>query len=84
MRVLIVTPAVAAHWLKTAWPNRRLDAERVELFRRLMEAGQWRADSVIWFTGPRGTERLSDGQHRLNALVQHGRPLPFKVAGLEI
>lgn len=81
-RVVTVTPEQARAWLRDGWPNRGIEMSKVRSLVAVMGAGQWTGGAAgadpLWFTGP----RLSDGQHRLLALLLHNRPLPMAIAGL--
>ena len=62
-----ITPAQAAEWLKGNTVNRRLVLHHVERLASEMLAGEWRiTGDCIKLNG----DRLLDGQHRLQAIVQ--------------
>jgi hypothetical protein len=70
-----ITPALAQDWLnRYADPKKRKVRPRVvERYAATMLAGEWldQSSKVIDFTH-NGTDRLSDGHHRLTAIVKSG------------
>jgi hypothetical protein len=75
--VLLVTRAMAEAWLAARHPNRRILAKRVEELAAIMRQDGWCVNGEPILLDEDG--RLLDGQHRLTALVQVGKPLPFLV-----
>lgn len=76
--VVNVTPELAAHYLNNNPNNRPITKVRVRSFAAMMDAGQWLVNGetiVISATG-----RLLDGQHRLAAVIEYGKPVPMLVA----
>lgn len=73
-----VTPKLAAEWMEVNFMNRRIRATDVERYAADMKAGRWHltGDPVKFDT--EGV--LSDGQHRLAAVVKSGITVPFYVA----
>jgi hypothetical protein len=73
--VVNVTPAMAAAWLKTNTVNRRFRQAHARTLAAEMISGQWRLTHQGIAFGKSG--RLVDGQHRLDAIVQAGKPQPL-------
>jgi hypothetical protein len=72
-----ITPALAAEWLKGNTVNRRIVPHHVERLASEMLAGEWRiTGDCIKLNG----DRLLDGQHRLQAIVQSGVTIACFVA----
>ena len=73
-----VTPTKAAEWLaKHNIKNRRLRKRHVSMLASDMSAGRWRmTHEAIGFDE---SGRLIDGQHRLSAVVESGKPQEFLV-----
>lgn len=72
-----ITPAMAAEWLRGNTVNRRIVSNHVERLASEMLAGEWRlTGDCIKLNG----ERLLDGQHRLQAVVQSGVTIQCFVA----
>lgn len=75
--VELITPAMAEQYLARNIENRVLRPYHVAPMRRAMEQGQWElSGEAIKFSA---TDVLLDGQHRLEALVESGRPQLFLV-----
>jgi len=70
MQGVFVTPSLAQEWLKKNRNNRRISAERVNLFADMMKAGNWHAthQGVAFYEDG----DLADGQTRLTAIVKAG------------
>lgn len=75
--VLIVHPAMAEAWLAARHPNRRMLAKRVDELAALMRQDGWHLNGEPLIFDQDGI--LLDGQHRLSALVQVGKPVPFLI-----
>lgn len=75
--VMLVTPALAAEWLKSNTHNRRLDPRCVATLAKAITAGQWRITHQGVAFGADGT--LYDGQHRLHAIVQSDTAVSMEV-----
>jgi hypothetical protein len=72
-----ITPALAAEWLRGNTVNRRIVPNHVERLASEMIGGEWRlTGDCIKFSG----DRLLDGQHRLQAVVQSGITIQCFVA----
>ncbi len=66
----LVTPEMAARYLATMRENRAIKKLHVDMLAREMKAGRWRESfQGIAFDGQ---NRLTDGQHRLAAIVKSG------------
>jgi hypothetical protein len=78
--VLVVMPAQAEAWLSARHPNRRLVPKHVEELATIMRQGGWHlnGEALLFDDGGEGG-RLLDGQHRLAAVVQLGKPVPFLI-----
>lgn len=75
-KVYRVTPKLATEWLAKNENNRPLSATAVARFARDMDDGQWQMNGQpIVFNG----DSLIDGQHRLSAVVKHGKPVDMLV-----
>lgn len=78
---LFVTPEMASEWLELNVKNRNLDQKRVTDYAADMDAGRWEFDGATIRFAASGS--LLDGQHRLQAIITHGRPvLCLVVSGL--
>ena len=75
----VVTPEIAHKWVRLVSPHTRmLDYGLLEKYTEAMRAGEWSCDSkriVFDHTG-----RITDGQHRLWAVVRSGVNTCFRVA----
>lgn len=68
--VVMVTPEIATRWLKKNLSNRALRNSLVAKYAEDMSAGRWALTGAsISFDN---SDRLIDGQHRLNAVVRAG------------
>lgn len=76
-RVEIVTPELAAEWLKKNTRNRHLIVRVAEDIAADITAGRWRVTHQGIAFGVDGT--LFDGQHRLHAIVIAGRAVSVRV-----
>ena len=75
--VMLVTPSLAAEWLKSNTHNRKLDSRAVTALAEVIAAGQWRLTHQGVAFGADGS--LYDGQHRLHAIMQAGVSVPMEV-----
>lgn len=77
-----VTPRIAERWLKWNVENRSMRDGHVMQLADRMHKGEWMLNGqVISFSKD---ARLLDGQHRLSAVVEYGKPVFFDVRfGLE-
>lgn len=81
-RLVTITPAMAAEWLKCNTNNRPLKMQVVESYRRDMLAGAYRVTHQGIAFDRHGV--LLDGQHRLRAIVAAGIAVTMLVTtGLE-
>lgn len=82
MELVRVTPEIAREWLESNHNNRPLRGDNVKALSRDMRNDDWRMVG-----DPIRIDRLGnliDGQHRLAAVVESGKTIPFYVAtGLE-
>lgn len=80
--VINVTPDIAEHHLKNNGINRPLNKGHVKKLANVILRGEWEMNgSPIRYAR---TGRLIDGQHRLNAVIMAGVPVPMLfVYGLE-
>lgn len=78
----IITPGVAAHWLETVnTHNRNLRERHVDMLAGALLRGEWVENGAPIRFCTEGI--LRDGQHRLAAVVQAGRPITaFVTTGL--
>jgi hypothetical protein len=76
--LITVTPQMASGYLATNDGNRRVRKSHVAYFAGLIERGEWLATHQGIALSSSG--RLLDGQHRLLAVVETGRAVPFMVA----
>lgn len=74
--VLQVTPQVAQDWLKEKAANRSISHRRILHYTRHMRAGEWRIAQPI-LIDEHGV--VFDGQHRLRAVIDFGKPVDFLV-----
>lgn len=74
---MTITPEGARTWLDSNVHNRRLFQERVDTYARDIRAGKWYLtnDAITFDTDG----KLSNGQHRLWAVVEADRPAEFLV-----
>lgn len=76
----LVTPDDAKQWIANTPPgaNRPLSKPYVEMYARIMDRGDWVLNGdVIRINSAGGVD---DGQHRLHALIAHGRPVMMSIA----
>lgn len=74
---MIVTPVLAAEWLRLNTKNRNLNARLVNDYARDIANGKWVYNGEAIKRAADGT--LLDGQHRLAAIVQSGTTLELLV-----
>lgn len=72
-----VTPEMAETWLAHSAPNRNKREAHVEKLVRAMDAEEWLLthQGIAFST----EDACIDGQHRLDAVVRYGRPVPMMV-----
>lgn len=75
---IMVTPEMAASWLKSNRTNRNVSPLLVSRYADAMRKGEWQENNgeTLKFDA---TGNLLDGQHRLNALLEAGVQLKFLV-----
>jgi hypothetical protein len=76
-RLVKVTPKMAEEWLKLNHENRRLSPALVTRYAEDMKAGRWEVNGEPLIFTVSG--HLSDGQHRLGAVVEAGVPVMLLV-----
>lgn len=76
--VVTVTPRMACDWLDNQIVNRPLRARTVQLYLSQFQSGNWTCDPLLPLLF-NSEGKLADGQHRLNAVVEHNRPVDFYV-----
>lgn len=72
----MVTSQVAKDWLGGCRKNRSPSKSRIKRYRHAMDKGEWRVSQPLLFDLD---DKLLDGQHRLHAVVLHGKPIEFIV-----
>jgi hypothetical protein len=77
--VVWVTPDVAATWVKRRHPEKQRDIResRIKRWLTAMNAGKWIEDSEPICFDLHGN--LVQGQHRLLAIIKHGKPIKMLV-----
>jgi hypothetical protein len=75
--IIRITPLYAAELLKTNNNIRPINKEHVQFLYKQMESGNWQFGNDAIVLDHNGN--LVNGQHRLTALVQYGKPLEFLV-----
>lgn len=75
--IMMVTPEMAAEWLKSNTKNRSLSQAIVNYYAAEMKAGRWELNGETIKFYENGT--LKDGQHRLSAVVKAGVPVEMEV-----
>ncbi len=75
--VMLVTPALAAEWLKSNTRNRDIKRQKVRRFANEIIAGRWHLTHQGIAFGSDGM--LYDGQHRLSAIILSGVPIEIEV-----
>lgn len=78
LEIMDVSPALAEEWLAARGPNRGLRKSVVDVYAQDMAEGRWRLTHQGIAFDERG--RLSDGQHRLAAIVKSGSTVKMCVA----
>jgi hypothetical protein len=76
-QVVEMTPQKAAKYLAKNASNRNMRLRKVAEYKRQMDKGYWRLTSEGISVGSDGT--LLDGQHRLQAVIEHGKAVPMVV-----
>lgn len=78
VEVTTITPAAARKYLENNPNNRRLAPSRVMHLAAMMRSGSWVMNGETIIISKSGA--LLDGQHRLAAVVEYGRPMDMLVA----
>lgn len=78
LQILLVTPEMAAEWLRSNTANRKPSQAAVKRWAKIMLAHSWKlcTDAIAFDT--KGV--LINGQHRLMAVIESGTTQPFIVA----
>lgn len=77
IEIVRVTPAMAEKWLGKNRRNRNVSQKEVARYAQAMTAGEWLITGEAIKFAHNGD--LLDGQHRLLAIVQSGRPISMPV-----
>lgn len=85
MSIRTITPELAREMLRSQVRNRTRRIARENMYLRAMCEGRWRDPDMLWPIVVDSQGRLLEGQHRLGALIQHGKARNFciMVATLE-
>lgn len=76
-QTVLVTPTLAAEWLKHNVNNRKVNESKVAQYAADMRSGNWTyCDTSISFLD---TGKLASGQHRLLAVIASGVSIEFRV-----
>jgi len=76
-QVISVTPELATEWLARGGVNRRVSQKHVMRLAQQMKDGQWLLNGEAIKFNING--ELLDGQHRLAAILRHGKPVEMMV-----
>jgi hypothetical protein len=76
-RIEEITPSAAKRYLADRPRNRPIRDAKVQLFSSQMDDGAWSLNGESIIIGSSG--RVIDGQHRLTAVIRHGKPVRFVV-----
>jgi hypothetical protein len=71
--VMNVTPEMAGEWLRLGAPNRHLSKKMVKIYASDMASGRWEYNGQDIIFDNLG--HLIDGQHRLHAVIESGKPV---------
>lgn len=74
--VELITPEMAREYLFSQETNRNINDRRVSDYVLRMARGEWKIGQPIIFDE---NGCLIDGQHRLKAIIKHGKPIEFAV-----
>lgn len=74
----LITPQLAASLIASNPNNRPVAESRVRTLAAIMRAGKWEQNGETIIISQSG--KLLDGQHRLQGLIEYGRPIEFMVA----
>lgn len=77
-RTMMISPELAAKMIAAQAPNRNKSVKKVDQYRREMDKGRWGAH-VLFPIVLSKEGRVLDGQHRLDAVIKHGKPVEFCV-----
>lgn len=76
-KVETITPVLAAEYLAQNKVNRPLNKKTVDFYAEQMRKGQWRVNGEAICFARNGD--MVNGQHRLNAIIQYGKPVDILV-----
>ena len=79
MKRIRVTPEMANEWLDNQAPNRKPSQSAIERYAKAMKDGIWTADPRLALSFNEDG-KLVDGQHRLFAVIEYGKPVDFYAA----
>jgi len=68
-----ITPEMASEYLKKNEVNRKLNKAQAQYYARMLSEGQWMLNGEAIVFDAKGN--LSDGQHRLNAIIMSNVPM---------
>ena len=71
--IVTITPSIAAHILESNPDNRKLKQRLVDTIAADIASGRWALNGEPIIVASDGS--LNDGQHRLNAIMQAGKPV---------
>lgn len=74
----MMTPERAVYLLSTSVNNRKISLKTIVKYKEMMERGEWMLNGEPIAISKDG--RLLNGQHRLSAIIQHGKAVPMTVA----
>lgn len=82
VQIISITPSMASIMISHNIQNRHLNSATVQKYKRTMLKGNWNFEGYISFTD---TGVLSNGQQRLNAIIESGMTYDFVVVfGMDI
>src|SRR5439155_21867823 len=78
LEIMTITPELAQEWLDRGGTNRKITRRRLEGMTAAIQRGEWQLTGEAIKLADEG--RVVDGQNRLHAIVQAGRPVLSAVA----
>jgi hypothetical protein len=76
-KLVDITPDMAKRYLHHNHSNRNIRKNKVAEYKKAMDKGYWRVTGEGISLDPEG--KLLDGQHRLHAIIEHGKPVTMAV-----
>lgn len=76
-KMVEITPDMAKIFLEQNSSNRNIRTRKVEEYKKSMDKGFWRITGDGISLDPDG--KLLDGQHRLHAIIDHGKPVTMAI-----